>query len=548
MGMKWRLAGLGSAGVLAMLVGASGAVAQTQAPVAQTQAPGVPVATIALDSPGPVINREIFGQFSEMLGEGVYGGIWVGKDSPIANLRGIRSDVVAALREIKVPVVRWPGGCFGDQYNWRYGIGPQVGRVSGVNFWGNVLEPNTFGSDEYMDFIEQIGSEAYISVNVGSGTPAEAAAWLEYLTTDQPSTLGKMRAANGHPAPYRVKYLGIGNESYGCGGGMSGERYVDEYKRFTSFIRNLNPAQNGAISFLKSKNAMQEIAVGPDSDKTEYTEAVMKAWAKRPAYGWDVDGLSLHYYSGGKGGVLASPSVNFGEDDYAAALKSTLRMEEFIQIHAKIMDQYDPAKKVGLMVDEWGIWSSPLKGTNFMFMRQQGSLRDAIVAALNFNIFARHADRVRMANIAQMVNVIHSLILTDGAKMLKTPTWHVYKMFVPFQDAQLLPLTLPAATYVVGKIALPQVDGIAARGKDGAVWLALTNLDADKAVEFEVKLAGVVAKSARGEVLTAEKVDAVNSFDRPDAVAAVPVTFAAKAGKLVVKLPAKSVTVVRLGA
>ncbi len=525
-------------GVIAALVASAGV-----GRAAPTEAPGLVVRT---DQPGPVISREIFGQFSEHLGEGIYGGVWVGKDSKIPNVRGIRTDVVAALRAIHVPVIRWPGGCFADQYNWRNGIGPAEDRVSTVNFWGNVIEPNSFGSDEYMDFLDQIGSEAYISVNVGSRTPAEAAEWLEYLTTDQPSTLGKLRAANGHPAPYKIKYLGIGNESWGCGGGMTGDKYVDEYKQFATFTRNMNPAQNGVIKFVRSKDAMRLIAVGPDSDKTEYTEAVMKAWSQRPAYGWDVDGLSLHFYTGGSKGVLASPATDFDEQEYAISLKNTLRMEELIGIHSAIMDKYDPQKKVGLFVDEWGLWSSPEKGTNFMFMRQQGSLRDAVLAALNLNIFARHADRVRMANIAQMVNVIHSLILTSNEKMLLTPTYYVYKMYVPFQDAQLLPLTLTTGAYKAGNVTLPRVDGIAARAKDGRVWLALTNTDANSALDLAAIVEGRKATVAVGEVLTAPAVDSVNTFDQPQSVFSQPVRVEARGGKLVLRLPPKSVTVVRI--
>ncbi len=501
---------------------------------------------VAADQPGPVISREIFGQFAEHLGEGIYGGVWVGKDSPIPNVRGIRSDVVAALRAIRVPVVRWPGGCFADEYNWRNGIGPAEARASTVNLWGNVIDPNTFGTDEFMDLVDQIGSEAYISVNVGSGTPAEAAQWLEYMTTDLPSTLGKQRVANGRPKPYRVKYLGIGNESWGCGGGMTADHYVEEYKRFATFARNMNPAQNGPVKFVKSKDAMQLIAVGPDSDEPEYTEAVMKAWSQKPGYGWDLNGLSLHFYTGGSKGVLSSPSADFDELEYATSLKNTLRMDELIGLHSAIMDKYDPEKKVGLMVDEWGLWTAPEQGTNFMFMRQQGSLRDAILAALNLNIFARHADRVRMANIAQMVNVIHSLILTKQEKMVLTPTYHVYKLYVPFQGAKLLPLTLTRSAYTVGAVTLPQVDGIAAQATDGGVWLALTNTDANRAVEISADLAGLSAKSAVGEVLTATKVDAVNTFADPAAVSPRPVQFRANGGKLLLRLPPKSVTVVRV--
>lgn len=506
------------------------------------------IVTIAVDADrqGPTISRDIFGQFSEMLGNGVYGGIWVGRDSAIPNVRGIRSDVVAALRDIHVPVVRWPGGCFADKYNWRDGIGAEATRTSTVNMWGNVVEPNSFGTDEYMDFIGQIGAEAYISVNVGSGTPAEAAQWLEYMTTDQPSTLGKLRASNGHRAPYRIKYLGIGNESWGCGGGMSAEQYVSEYKRFATFISNMNPEQNGPIKFVKSKNAMKDIAVGPDTDKPEYTEAVMKSWTERPAFGWDVNGLSMHFYTGGSNGVLASPSTGFGEAEYAASLKNTLRMDDLIKIHTAIMDKYDPGKKVALIVDEWGLWASPMAGTNFMFMKQQGSLRDAIVAALNLNIFARHADRVRMANIAQMVNVIHSLVLTDGPRMVLTPTYFVYKMYAPFQDAQLVPIAFDAGSYTFGKESLPKVDAIAARAKDGRLWLELTNLDPHAAVDVTVTVNGASPTAAAGEVLTAGQVDAVNTFDHPGVIMPKPITGSVDHGAVTLHLEPKSVTVVHL--
>ena len=532
----------------AWLAAATFAAAAIAAPSALAQAGSSASPAISVDAQasGPVISREIFGQFVEHLGNGVYGGIWVGKDSAIPNVRGIRSDVVTALRAIKVPVVRWPGGCFADQYNWRHGIGPADQRVATVNMWGNVVEPNTFGTDEYLDFVDQIGSEAYVSVNVGSGTPAEAAAWLEYMTTDQPSTLGKLRAANGHPAPYRIKYLGIGNENWGCGGGMSADEYVSEMKRFGSFTRNLNPAQNGVVPFVRSPDAMRQIAVGPGDDKTDYTEAVMKAWTQKAPYSWDIDGISLHYYTGGKAGVLQSPSTGFGEDDYAASIRNTLKMEQLIAANSAVMDKYDPQKKIALMVDEWGIWTAPMPGTNFMFMRQHGSLRDGILAALNFNIFVRHAERVRMANIAQMANVIHSLILTDGAKMLLTPTYHVHRLYLPFQDAHRLVVTFTPGSYRAGEIALPQVDGIAARTKDGTVWLAVTNLDAARTVDLGAQVHGMATRSAVGEVLTAPAVDAINTYAKPDVVAPRPVRFSAQGGKLMLRLPPHSVTVVRL--
>jgi alpha-L-arabinofuranosidase len=338
---------------------------------------------------GTKIDRHIFGQFAEHLGRGIYEGIWVGPGSTVPNTRGIRNDVVAALKELKVPVVRWPGGCFADEYHWRKGIGPADKRPATLNpNWGGVIEPNTFGTHEFLDFAQQIGADAYVSVNVGSGTPQEAAEWLEYLTADKPSALAQERAANGHPDPYKIAFLGIGNESWGCGGTMSPEYYLSQLKIYSHYARNYNGAE-----------AMQRIAVGPDGGDTGYTETIMKAWQSK-VWSWDIEGLSLHSYTVGKW-PPSYKSTGFGEPEYAALLKETLRMEELIQTHSTIMDAYDPQKKIGLMVDEWGVWLAPTPGTNPGFLEQQNSQRDAIIAALNINIFARHADRVRMANVAQ---------------------------------------------------------------------------------------------------------------------------------------------------
>lgn len=533
-----------SASALAVMSFAVPSHAQSHARAAEHTG-SIPL-TVDVTETGPTINRDIFGQFVEHLGQGVYGGIWVGPDSSIPNVRGIRSDVVRALRDIKVPVVRWPGGCFADAYNWRNGIGPAEQRVTTVNLWGNVPEPSTFGTHEFMDFVDQIGSEAFVSVNLGSGTAAEAADWMEYMTTNQPSTLGKLREANGQPKPWKIKYLGLGNESWGCGGGMSADEYVPEMKRFATFVRNLNPAQNAEIPIYRVPESMQRIAVGPDSGKTEYTEAVMKAWTQRGTAGWGIEGLSLHFYSAGPGGIVTAPSTGFGEQDYAYLLKDTLRVDSMIAAHSAIMDKYDPKREVALVVDEWGAWLRPLPGLPVMFLKQQNSQRDAILASLNLNIFARNAARVRMANIAQMVNVIQSMILTEGSKMVLTPTYHVYKLYVPFQDAQLIPVRLQAGEYRSGDITLPQVDGIAARGKDGRVWLALTNLDPNREAMVGAQVQGIAAKAAMGQVLTAPKVDSVNTFDNPSAVAPRPFRAIAKGGVLELKLPPKSVTVVEL--
>lgn len=493
--------------------------------------------SVDVSKAGAKIDRNIFGQFAEHLGHGVYEGIWVGPDSKIPNTRGIRNDVVAALKAIKVPNVRWPGGCFADEYHWRKGIGPQRPATLNPN-WGGVTEPNTFGTHEFMDFLDQIGSQAYLSVNVGSGTPQEAAEWLEYLTTAQPTALAKERAANGHPAPYKVPYLGIGNESWDCGGNMTPDYYLSQMKIYSRFVRNFNPEEQG-------KQQMLKIAVGPGGDGprwTEWTETIMKAYQQH-TWSWDINGLSMHNYT-----VVKWPpsyaSVGFGETEYGQVLKSTLEMDSLITKHSAIMDKYDPEKKVALVVDEWGGWYAPLPGSNPGFLVQQNSLRDAILAALNFNIFARHADRVRMANIAQMINVLQAMILTDKEKMVLTPTYHVFKMYLPFQDASFIPVTFQAGTYTHGNISLPRVDAIAAKDVSGKLWLAITNLDPNESVDIEMGLVGVAAKGASGETLTAPKVDSVNTFEAPSTVVPRPVTGKVVNGKVGLHLEPKSITVV----
>jgi alpha-N-arabinofuranosidase len=495
--------------------------------------------SVDASKPGPKIDRNIFGQFAENLGHGLYDGIWVGPDSSIPNTRGIRNDVVAALRELKVPNVRWPGGCFADQYHWRKGIGPQDKRPATVNSaWGDVIDTNAFGTDEFMDFIQQIASTPYVSINLGSGTPQEAAEWLEYMTAAAPTALSKERAANGHPDPYKVGFLGLGNESWDCGGAMSPDYYVSLMKVYSRFVLNMNPAQ-------RAKDQMLKIAVGPGTPDTEWTEAVMKAW-KKHTWAWDINGVSLHWYTVPNGWPPSTASDKFGLDDYAKTLKSTLFMDEFLRKQEAVMDKYDPEKKVTLSVDEWGAWHAPLSGSNPAFLVQQNSIRDAILASLNLNIFARHADRVRMANIAQMINVLQAMILTDKGKLVLTPTYYVFKMYVPFQDATFMPVVFDAGTYTHGGVSLPRVDAIAAKGVDGKLLLEITNLDAENPVTINADLTGIAAKSAKAETLTGAAVDSINTFESPNAIVPKQTAVKVQNGKLSLTVAPRSVTVVSI--
>jgi alpha-L-arabinofuranosidase len=506
----------------------------------QAQREGATIAVqVRANERGPKIDRNIFGQFAEHLGTGVYEGIWVGEKSPIPNVRGIRTDVVQALRAIRVPNVRWPGGCFADEYHWRDGVGPAARRTARLNAsWGGVIEPNSFGTHEFMDFAEQVGADVFLSINVGSGTVQEAADWLEYMTADKPTSLAKERAANGHPAPYKIKYLGLGNENWGCGGAMSADHYVEEMKQYAHFSRNLNPAQVGP-------NAMQRVAVGWDSLKSDYTDAVMKAW-KDKVWSWDIEGLSLHGYTIPNSWEHKGPSADFAEDEYAKAIKATLQMERWVTQQSAIMDKYDPEKKVGLYVDEWGLWADPTPGSNPGFLQQQNTLRDAMLGALNLNIFMRHADRVRGTNIAQMINVLQAMILTDGPKMVLTPTYHLYHMYVPFQDATVIPMQFDAGTYSNGDIRLPRVDAIAARDSAGKLWLALVNIDATRAVTLTTAIDGASPRGASGRILAAAAVDSHNDFANPNRVAPKPYSGRVSGGRLQFDLPARSIAVVQV--
>lgn len=492
--------------------------------------------TVDATQTGPVINRHIFGHFAEHLGFGIYGGIWVGPDSDIPNTRGIRNDVVEALKVLKVPNVRWPGGCFADQYHWRDGIGSPEERKSRINVsWGGVPEPNTFGTHEFFDFIAQIGSDAFISANVGSGTVQQSADWLEYLTATG-SSLALERARNGHPEPYEVAFWGIGNEVWGCGGPFTPQEYITELKKFATFSNNYNSDLN-----------TQFVAVGPDSfDEFSfgYTEAIMEAWANK-TWTWDIQGLSLHKYTRG-GWPPLIPAIGFGEPEYAAVIKETLGMDQFIVENKAIMDKFDPEKKLSILVDEWGAWYAPTEGTNPGFLQQQNSQRDAIISALNFNIFARHADRVHGGNIAQMINVLQAVILTENEKMILTPTYHTFRMYVPFQDAAYIPINYDAGNYQVGNITLPRIDAIAAKGKNGNIYVAITNIDAGKQASFDLSFNGQEIINVAGETLYASSVDAINTFENPNNVSPKEIKASVSGNKVALTVEPQSVTVLSI--
>jgi alpha-N-arabinofuranosidase len=515
---------------LAIVIAA--AVATFAAPSARAQpAPIEAQLVVHADRPGAKIDENIYGQFMEHLGRNVYEGIWVGEDSPIPNTRGYRNDVLAALRTLGVPVLRWPGGCFADEYHWRDGIGPRDRRPKRVNtFWGGVIEPNTFGTHEFFELAELLGAKTYLAVNVGSGTVQEMSDWIEYITSPSQSTLAEERRHNGRERPWKLDYVGVGNEPWGCGGNMRAEYYSDVYRRYALNVKT--PKDNTPV----------KIASGASGARYDWTETLMSQSAEY------MDALSFHQYTLPTGNWdRKGPALGFAEADWIATLSQTLRMDEYLTRHSAIMDKHDPQKRVALYVDEWGTWYDVEPGTNPGFLFQQNTLRDAVVAALNLNVFHAHADRVRMTNIAQMINVLQAMVLTDKEKMLVTPTYHVFEMYRPFRSAALLPAELHTPDYALGAASVPAISASAARRADGTMAVALVNTDPVKPARLTLSIDGAPAAKLTGRVLTARATDAHNTFDDPAAVRPAPYTGAKRSGGgWVLDLPPKSVVVATL--
>lgn len=488
-----------------------------------------------LDRPTSRIDPCIYGHFAEHLGHCVDGGLWVGTDSPIPNVRGIRSDVVAALKRLRVPVLRWPGGCFADEYHWEDGVGPREQRPRRINSnWGGVIENNHFGTHEFMDLCEQIGAAPYVSGNVGSGTVQEMMAWIEYMTSDADSTLVRQRQANGREEPWQLPYFGVGNESWGCGGEMRAGYYADEYRRYQRFVKN------------HSGQRIQRIACGASSADYDWTRVLMER------AGQQMDGLSLHQYTLPTGNWQHKGSATvFGEEEWFSTLAAALTMEDLIARQSAIMDEYDASRRVGLIVDEWGTWYDVENGTPEGFLYQQNSLRDALVAALHFNIFHHHANRVRMANIAQIVNVLQAVILTRDASIVLTPTYHAFEMYAVHQGAEAIDCDCRCPDYIAGDRAVPMVHATASRNPAGEIHVGLVNLHPERAIELRLMARGAGGRirfgEVRGRILTATEMNAHNTFEAPDGVAPASFDqFTDTSDALAVSLPSKSLVVLAL--
>ena len=487
---------------------------------------------VVANNAGPVISKDIYGHFSEHLGACIYGGIWVGKGSRIPNTNGIRNDVISALREIRIPNLRWPGGCFADTYHWKDGIGPTDKRASIVNTnWGGVTEDNSFGTHEFMKLTELLGCDAYINGNVGSGSVREMADWVEYLTSDSDSPMTKLRKENGRETPWQVKYFAIGNENWGCGGNMTSEFYANTMKQYSTFLGNYGG------------NQLYRVACGPSDYNFAWTETLMKDEGTRNMF----QGISIHYYSVVDGWDFKGSATKFTEREWFETMRLNLQMDNIIKGHSAIMDRYDPQKTKGLVVDEWGNWFNVEPGTNQGFLYQQNSMRDAITAAIHLNIFNQHADRVKVANLAQMVNVLQSVILTKDDKIVLTPTYWVFRMFRIHQEARLLNINLKCEDYTYGNKKIPAVSASASIDNEGKVHISLANLNPDKSIIVTCPLIGDSFKKVTGEVLTAGEMNAFNSFENPELVKPVAFNgFTLKDGTLNITMPSKSVVVLEL--
>jgi len=458
------------------------------------------------------IEPEIYGHFSEHLGRCIYGGMYVEENSEIPNVNGMRIDVVEALKEIKIPVLRWPGGCFADEYHWKDGIGPKEGRKKMVNtHWGGVVEDNSFGTHEFFELCRQLGCKTYVNGNLGSGTVQEMSEWVEYMTFAGMSPMSDLRKSNGQEEPWVVDYFGVGNENWGCGGNMTPEHYANEFRRYQTYVRNYDP-----------KHPVSKVCCGANVDDYHWTESVMKTCfdhVPEQFHGF-MDGISLHYYVHPEGWDIKGSATEYDEGVWYKTLAKALHMDTLIKRHSTIIDQYDPEKKIALIVDEWGTWFTCEPGTNPGFLYQQSTIRDALVAGITLNIFNKHSDRVKMANLAQIVNVLQSVILTEGDKMIKTPTYHVFHMYRYHQGANLVMSTMSGIDEIgIGEWMVPEVSESVSVDEVGILNVTLNNLSAEKANTIEIQFSDREKeyKVLEASIVTGE-MQTYNTFQNPDVI------------------------------
>lgn len=477
------------------------------------------------------ISRHIYGHFAEHLGRCIYDGFYVGEgNTTVSHTNGVRNDVVDALRRLNIPNLRWPGGCFADTYHWKDGIGPKESRPTIVNtWWGGVTEDNSFGTHDFLNMCELLGTEPYLAGNVASGEVQELADWVQYVNHDGKSPMADLRRKNGREKPWGVKYWGVGNEAWGCGGNMRPEYYADVYRRYATFMSDWN-----------NSGGVFRIASGANSADYHWTETLMKNIPHHL-----LEGVALHHYAvidwSNKG-----PSTAYSDKQYFQTMQSAWKMEELVSKHAAIMDKYDPKKRVALVVDEWGGWYEVEPGTNPGFLYQQNTMRDAMIAGVTLNIFNNHAERVRMANLAQTINVLQAVILTEGDRMILTPTYHVMEMYKIHQEATLIPVTVESVTLTMDGEELPAISASASADSLGNTHLSLVNIHPRETQRVTVSLDRIY-KKVEGRMLTSRDLRDHNTFDHPDVIAPTVFDGARVNGdKLTVTLPPFSVVVLRL--
>ncbi|MDI1256967.1 MAG: alpha-L-arabinofuranosidase C-terminal domain-containing protein [Flavobacterium sp.] len=502
-------------------------VLMTIVPVLSVSAQQKAAIAIAKIDNAPIISKHIYGHFSEHLGRCIYDGFYVGEKSTIPNTNGVRNDIIAALKELGIPNLRWPGGCFADTYHWKDGIGPKSERPTMVNqWWGGVTEDNSFGTHDFLDLCEILGTEPYLAANVGSGTVKEFTDWVAYVNHSGKSPMSELRKKNNRDKAWGVKFWGVGNEMWGCGGNMTPEFYANLFKQYSTFMTDWD-----------NSGKMFRIASGANVADYHWTEVLMRDIPKNL-----IEGVALHSYSFVAWDHKGS-STKFNEEQYFSTMKTALKMEELVTKHTEIMDKYDPEKKIALIVDEWGGWYDVEEGTNPGFLYQQNTMRDAMIAGTTLNIFNNHSDRVRMANLAQTVNVLQAVILTKGDKMLLTPTYHVMHLYKVHQDATLLPVKIDSPLYKFGNETLPAISA-SASAKDGKTHISLVNIHATEKITTDINLETLKLNNFSAQIITSAKLQDYNSFENPNAITPKPFKdFKYKNGILTVTIPPFSVIV-----
>jgi alpha-N-arabinofuranosidase len=464
--------------------------------------------TIHLNEPIARIAPNLYGHFAEHLGSCVHEGIWVGPESAIPNTAGIRTDVLTALRRLNIPLLRWPGGCFADDYHWEDGVGPQGDRPRRVNlWWGQQIETNGFGTHEFLTLCRLLNAEPYLAGNLGSGSVREMRDWVEYCNYPGDSTLARRRAANGSPLPFNVKYWGVGNEAWGCGGNQDPDDYAGHYRRYATYLRDFE------------RSPLYLIACGPDGNRPEWTRRFFTKLFSSSPFSTHchtrIHALAAHYYCG-----TAGTATEYTTQQWYELLAKAAGIEELILTQRKAMDEFDPDRKIDLVIDEWGTWHPPTAGTSMLW--QQNTLRDALVAAITLDTFNRHADKVAMANIAQVVNVLQAMVLTDEDRMITTPTYHVFEMYQHHQGGTSLRLEIEAreVSFVAGdqRATLAGLSG-SASVKNGKLTLSIVNPHAALPVDAAIFLAGGSMRSdIATSVLHTDDLAQCNTFEQPDAV------------------------------